>query len=210
MAVRTALVDLGSWLGFQADPLDAPPGTAEGPLVSERAYSPESLAERWDCGETSVKKLLRDGKLAGFKIGTLWRVTSAEVERFEHGLIDLSPKDEDGDRMKGRAVVPINNTLRPALLTAYEARTTKWVIEWAGAQVATVKKGFREACIRSGVKCRPHDLRRTAAVWMAAAGVDIERIAQFLGHANPAVTRKHYAKFQPDWLQDAAKALEGA
>ena len=48
------------------------------------------------------------------------------------------------------------------------------------------------------------------AVWMAEAGVDIERIAKFLGHSDPATTRRHYAHFAPEFLRDAADAIDGS
>ena len=34
------------------------------------------------------------------------------------------------------------------------------------------------------------------------------RIAEFLGHADPKMTAKVYAKFTPDFLREAAEALE--
>src|SRR3990167_3095832 len=48
-----------------------------------RLYSPETLAEHWDCSVSHIKKMLRSGALRGFKIGTMWRIAAAEVERFE-------------------------------------------------------------------------------------------------------------------------------
>ncbi len=54
----------------------------------------------------------------------------------------------------------------------------------------------------------PHDLRHSAAVWMAEAGVSMDEIAQYLEHSSPAVTFKVYARFSPDYLRKAASALE--
>jgi len=50
---------------------------------TERPYSVAQLAERWDCSEGLVRKLIRGGKLASFRLGTLTRVPAAEVARFE-------------------------------------------------------------------------------------------------------------------------------
>jgi integrase len=48
---------------------------------------------------------------------------------------------------------------------------------------------------------------RTAAVWMAEAGVPMPEIAQCLGHRNSRTTERVYARYSPDYLQGAARAL---
>jgi integrase len=42
---------------------------------------------------------------------------------------------------------------------------------------------------------------------MAQAGVPIEQIAQYLGHTNPAVTYRVYARYSPEHLRKASDAL---
>lgn len=42
-----------------------------------------------------------------------------------------------------------------------------------------------------------HDLRRSAGSWLAEAGVSLQVIAGFLGHADIRVTFKHYAHIRP-------------
>ncbi len=51
-------------------------------------------------------------------------------------------------------------------------------------------------------------LRHSAAVHMAEAGIDMEEIAQYLGHNDVNVTRRVYARFSPNYLKNAASALE--
>lgn len=51
-------------------------------------------------------------------------------------------------------------------------------------------------------------LRHSAAVHMAEDGVSMDEIAQYLGHSNVTVTRSTYARFSPDFLRQAASALE--
>ena len=53
----------------------------------------------------------------------------------------------------------------------------------------------------------PHTLRHTAAVHMAAAGIPMAQISQYLGHSNTAVTERVYARFAPEHLTDAANVL---
>lgn len=52
--------------------------------MSERPYSPNRLAERWECSIDHIYSLLGSGRLQGFKLGgKLWRVSAGEVERYE-------------------------------------------------------------------------------------------------------------------------------
>lgn len=125
---------------------------------------------------------------------------------FPRGMIRLGLGDK---RAKGRATVPMTDGAREALTQAQRAAISDYVIEYAGRQVGSVKRGFAAAARRAGVPwCTPHALRHTAAVHMAESGVPIEEIAQFLGHSSAAVTYRVYARFSPAYLRRAASALE--
>jgi integrase len=114
-----------------------------------------------------------------------------------------------GRQKKRGQGLPINETLFQALTEAKEAALTPFVIEWAGKPIKDINRSFNLAVKNAGLdrKVTPHVLRHTAASWMAMQRVPFEEIAQFLGHTNPALTFKCYAKFHPDYLQEAAKAL---
>lgn len=56
------------------------------PMLPEhdvRPYSIAQLADRWGCSDSMIRKLIGQGELNSFRIGTLIRITAAEVERFE-------------------------------------------------------------------------------------------------------------------------------
>lgn len=109
---------------------------------------------------------------------------------------------------KGRATVPINDMVYAALEEAQTGATSRYVVEWGGRQVKSVKKGVAAAARRSGVKCSPHMFRHTAAVWMAENRTPMSEIAQYLGHNDSRTTERVYARYSPEYLRDAAKALE--
>lgn len=110
---------------------------------------------------------------------------------------------------KARAIVPMTKTIRPILKAAQAVAQSDHVIEYAGRPVSDIKRAFATACKAAGLKdVTPHDLRHTAAVWMAAAGVSMAKIAQYLGHSDSHITERVYARFAPDHLRDAADALE--
>lgn len=140
------------------------------------------------------------------RIGALLELTWDRVD-LARRVIKLAPNDL-GPR-KGRATVPINDSLMAALQTAKLSGVSDYVIEWGGRKVGSIKTGFNAAVERAGIAhCTRHDLRRTAGRFMAEAGVPIEEIAEYLGHSNPNITRATYARFSPQHLRKAAGALE--
>jgi integrase len=128
---------------------------------------------------------------------------------FARNQIVLTIEDERAPNRKRRAVIHMNNTCRKVLDAAYKVRQTDHVIEYAGKAVGNIKKGFALAAERAGlVNVTPHDLRHTAAVWMAESGRPIEEIAQYLGHSDSRITYRVYARYSPEYLKGAASALE--
>ena len=140
------------------------------------------------------------------RVGAVLELTWDRVE-MKRRMIRLAT-DEVGPR-KGRATVPINDTLMAALQAAQPGALSDYVVEYAGGKVGSIKTGFNAAVKRAGIDhCTPHDLRRTAGRLMVENGVPIEEVAQYLGHSNPDITRKVYARFSPDYLRQAAGSLE--
>lgn len=126
----------------------------------------------------------------------------------ERGLIHLRDPADKAKR-KGRATVPMNRSARVALEHARQAALTDYVIEWAGEPVKSIRRGLDTAARNAGLKgVSAHVLRHSAAVWMIEAGVSMEEVAQYLGHANIATTRRVYARHSPDALRKAAEVLE--
>lgn len=124
---------------------------------------------------------------------------------FDRGRINLGR----GHRNKRRGSPPMNDMARSALLVAREAAISDYVIEYAGRQVGSIKKGFATACQRAGLEgVSPHVLRHSAAVWMIEAGHPMSEVSQYLGHTSTAVTESVYARFSPDHLRGVASALE--
>ena len=167
--------------------------------------------------QTEVEKLMGADADPHIKVAiilmltTCARVTAAleltwDRVDFERGFINL--RTGEGQR-KGRAIVPMNNRLRVTLDQARKAAVSEHVIEWGGRPVKSIKRGFATAVERAGLTdVTPHVLRHTGAVHMAAAGVPMAKIAQYLGHTNTATTERVYARFAPDHLKDAAAVLE--
>lgn len=126
---------------------------------------------------------------------------------FRRGLVQLATLGDHGN--KGRALVPMTDSLRAALEKAKNAALTDYVIEYASRRVRSIRRGFQTACARAGlIDVTPHVLRHTAAVHMAEAGVPMSEIGQYLGHTSERVTYRVYARYSPDHLRRAAAHLE--
>lgn len=109
---------------------------------------------------------------------------------------------------KKRARVPMSSTLRAFLEEAYEARQSEYVVEYAGDRLKNIRKSFENAVTRAGLDdVHIHDIRHTAACWLAMAGHPISEISQYLGHSNSAVTERIYARYSPEYLTNLADSL---
>lgn len=144
----------------------------------------------------------------GARQSALLELTWDRVD-FNRKLISLALGDSQDQDRKRRATVPMNKRAQRYLRVLNEAKTCNHVIEWGGHRVLSVKKGFKAACDRAALEnITPHILRHTAASWMAESGVDMFRISRYLGHSDTKVTERRYAKLHPDFLTDAADALD--
>jgi len=143
----------------------------------------------------------------GARMSALLGLTWDRVD-FTGRLIDLADPGRPKTK-KGRAVVPINRTLMAALQEASAGALTPYVIEWAGHPVKEVKHALASVGRRCGLPwVTAHVFRHSVASWLAEDGVSMEKIAELLGHADSRTTYKTYVRFTPDFLRDAAEALE--
>lgn len=124
---------------------------------------------------------------------------------FERGRVDLNPPDRPRTS-KGRPTLPIPNRLMRFLRYARRRGSdTGFVITYHGGPVEDVRKGWKRAVERAGLtgQVTPHTLRHTAATHMAMGGVDLKLISLYLGHTSIRITERVYAKYQPEYLDDA-------
>ena len=149
-----------------------------------------------------VRLFLEIALATGARAGAILDLTWDRVGE----TIDFQPAGRDKTN-KRRAVVAVTPRLREALEVAYKGRTSDYVIEYGGRPVKSVKTALMAAARRSGVAFSAHDLRRSAARWMAEADVPMAVIAQMLGHTTTRITAMHYARFSPSYMAQAMKAL---
>ncbi len=206
-SIRRDLAVLGAVLRFndKNSPavIDLPPA----PPPKSRHLTREQYRSLRDAAATPHARLfiILAYSTAG-RAGAILDLTWDRVD-FDRGMISLGSGER---RVKGRATVPMTEACHVALREARQASISDYVVEYAGRRVASVKRAFKTAVMRSGLdpSTSPHILRHSAAVHMAESGVPMAEIAQFLGHSSESVTYRVYARFSPHYLRKAANALE--
>jgi integrase len=184
------------WMPSKPEPRERHLSKAEAAALVEACHAPHV--------RLFVLLALNTAGRAGAILGLKWDRVDLERRR-----ITLRDPDKNVTR-KGRAIVPVNETLFQALRIARPGAISEYVVEMAGHKVGSVKKGVAAAARRAGLQgVTPHVLRHTAAVWMAEAEIPMPQIAAFLGHSDSRITERVYARFSPDFLMNAARALEG-
>lgn len=158
------------------------------------------------CATPHVTLFAQIAVLTGARSDAILDLQWRQVD-LQRRIISLNPRGRDQAPNKRRATVPINDKLLEVLQEAKAGALSDYVIEYRGQRVKSIKRGVRAAAVRSGIHCTPHMFRHSAAVWMAEARVPMAEIAQFLGHKDTRITEQVYARFHPDYLQTAAKAL---
>ena len=176
------------------------------PPPRDRWLTPDEQVRLIAAAEGHVRTFVILGVHTGARKGAILGLTWDRVD-FDRGMVTYVDPDR-AETKKKRAVVPMNATVRAALVRAREKARTEYVIEYHGAMVGNVKKAFARACQRAGLEgVTPHVLRHTCATRLAMAGVSLDEIADYLA-ADPATISRHYRKFQPDYLRRAADALD--
>jgi integrase len=125
--------------------------------------------------------------------GALWEIPAAHFKGARAHLLPLS-------------------SLAIEVLAGLRQRTGLLPVLFPGASLDTpahpgsFSRHFAGLARNLGIDAHVHDLRRTAATLMRAAGVPRDDVASVLGHADGTVAGRHYDKH--DGLPERATALE--
>jgi integrase len=155
--------------------------------VRERKLNDDELRALWAMPAEPYGRLLRFALLTACRIGE---------------AIQIAPEQIDGDLW----TIPITKNGRPHTIPLTATAAALAAAGWPPRSYISLYDALK----RAGVAWRPHDLRRTAATLMRAAGVSSDAIEATLNHAAPKLIR-HYQ--QPDMLpamRDALARLETA
>lgn len=128
------------------------------------------------------------------------------------GPIHIDLGSDVGNKRKPIAVIsPGNFRLYSALVEAYEARTTDYVIEWKQGGIGrnVDRVDLSDAYRRAGLKkpaAPQHILKHTAISWMVQEGVELARIAALTRTSMQTIERV-YGHLSPSHLEVVGEVL---
>lgn len=150
------------------------------------------------------------GFSTGMRTGEMLKLEWSRVDLGQR-LIYLEPEDQ---KNKTRGSVPINETARNVFMVRFQFRQqhcpdSPWVFcDKSGRRVQSVKRSFRTACSKAGIKdFRPHDMRHTCAAWLVQDGVPIRTVCELLRHKDIRTTMR-YAHLAPENVRNAVAVLD--
>jgi integrase len=159
----------------------------------------------------AVHTALRRGNLLRLR----WRQVDLEARKIRVAELTKGKKTLE---------VPVNDSAKSALedMRRLAVKHNDFVFAVGKSHITDIKNPFTTALKRAKVKLvasdrqeaadglvgfRFHDLRHTAASWLAMGGAGLPAIQQFLGHASIKMTLR-YAHLSPDFLGHEAKILD--
>ena len=196
-----------AWVGAVAV-MELPPP----PPAKDKIMTPQQVKKLLDTIETHHIKLF-----AILAMHTLSRKTAILQLKWEqvdmkNRIIDYNPPGRF-ETKKRRVPVVINDILYAELENAVKLRESEYVIEFGSKRIYEIRRAFERWVIKAGFIgadkkpwVTPHILRHTGASILAANNVPIEQIAELLGDSIET-TRKHYVKYQPEYLRNATTKL---
>ena len=121
-------------------------------------------------------------------------------------IIRLNPPGRTQTK-KRRPDIPMCDTLRPIL----RGLPPGPVIQYRGRALGSIKTAFHKARDRAALSgdVTPYTIRHTVAWEMRKRGVPVWEVAGFLGHSSGYKTTERYAKYGPDHLSQAVRAIDG-
>lgn len=176
----------------------------DGP-ARERVLSVDESAALWLATERPHERMM-----LALLFGTLARPEAALALKKEYydpqrRLLAQNPPGRPQTK-KHRPVVPVGEFLAPWLDAAPEGP----LVAWNGKPVASIKTAWRKLRKRAylGPDVVPKTVRHTMATELRAANVSEAEIAGMLGHRAFGGKIEVYAKYRPDYLGGAARAVD--
>jgi integrase len=107
---------------------------------------------------------------------------------------------------KRRPTVLICDTLLPYL----RALPAGPVVAYLGKPIKNIRKSFERTRDRAGLakEITLYSIRHTVATELRKRGVALAEVAGFLGHSTGYRTTERYAKYGPDHLSEAVRAID--
>jgi integrase len=161
------------------------------------------------CCDNNLKPIVIIAAWTGLRQGNIRNLKRQQVNLFEKTIAFDGKEMKNGENL----VIPIAGPAFEALKEAMKSPhiSGHYVFckkDGTPYQKWTIHKKFKKALKRADIEdFRFHDLKHCFASWNRQAGVDIDTIADLLGHKDTRMTRR-YAHITPVHLNKAVGCLE--
>jgi integrase len=170
----------------------------------DRVLSVAELAALWDAAEAEhLRAFIMTMLCTGARPGAVFELTRFAVD-LERSLVRLNPPGREQGK-KRRPILPLVSHLRPWVEIA-----EGHIVQFAGKPIRSVKTIWRETRLKAKLSADicPMVLRHTVATELARRGVsDFERQC-WMGYHASNTTDRNYVHVKPDFLREAAEAVE--
>ena len=158
-----------------------------------------------ECTNPLLRAVVTVAVNSGMRRGEILNLTWDSVD-LRNGYL-LVTHSKNGDRRE----VPMNAAVREVLEGIVRRLDSTYVFcDKKGRMYKGGRNAFERACKRAGIyNFHFHDLRHTAASFMAMGGVDLMSIKQILGHKTIQMTLR-YSHLSPGHLRNAVAAIDRA
>lgn len=170
-----------------------------------RFLSREEAAALVEASTPHLRPIVLCALHTGLRRGEIFGLEWERHVDLKHGFL-LLDVTKNGERRE----VPINATLSGVLQGQVRRIDSPFVFhDGRGRRLTDVKRSFRSACRRAGLKdFRFHDLRHTFASWLVMGGVDLTTVSRLLGHKSLTMTLR-YAHLAQSHKAAAVAVLDG-
>ncbi len=172
----------------------------------QRILTLEEMKALWDTGMPHhIRVFLVLAINTAARPEALFGLRRSQID-VEHRLLHLNPKGRVQTK-KYRPTLPISDTLLPwlSLERDYQVQWKKKQDQPISSIKTTWRKLRKDAKLDSEVV--PYTIRHTVATELRKRGVPQWECSGFMGQRSAGVTER-YAKFQPDYLGAAVKAID--
>lgn len=191
---------------------------APAPAARERVATPVELAALFDAVQSeSVFRWLIVALNTGARPEAAIELSGTQCD-VANRIVDLNPPGKAAAANKRRPVISMTDNLMAWVriwgdgpFVAAEAE------DGTAVQLQSVKKGFNGASKRAGFhgpevpeprRITRYTIRHTVATWMRKQRVPKWEVSGWLGHEFGSAITERYAKYDPDYLSDARKAID--
>lgn len=132
-----------------------------------------------------------------FNLGTRPGPSELFALRWEHVDFEAGSVRIYATKTKTFRTVPVTHAFLGRLREMKDKSQSSYVIEYRGKPLTTIRKSFKTACMKAGIKVpvRMYDLRHLFATTMLSNGAELAAVSKLMGHSTVKMTADVYCHY---------------